>query len=179
MLLLLLQWHFKSHYAGVYCWIVLGKFWSLGRCLCLLQWGWNEMVFKVSSNPKYSMILWNEAFTKEEMNCIKIKLQSLFLPLWSFPEYDFPPMSGFSNWLKILKLKKSEGIFNHFTDCGLSEKYPWMFFLNLASFSHIQLKCPKLPYWYSQPAEKELGRKLERAWMKREREGRHLPQGAH
>lgn len=70
---------------------------------------------------------------------------SFFHSIWNF-WWQFPKCKWFFKWLKLVKCKKSEGILNNFTDCGLSEKYPWMFFLNLASFSRIQLKCPKLPF---------------------------------
>jgi len=32
--------------------------WSSGRCPCSWQGGWNQMIFKVLSNPNHSMILW-------------------------------------------------------------------------------------------------------------------------
>ena len=31
--------------------------WSSGRCPCSWQGGWNQMIFKVSSNPYHSMVL--------------------------------------------------------------------------------------------------------------------------
>jgi len=31
--------------------------WSSGRCPCSWQGGWNQMIFKVTSNPYHSMIL--------------------------------------------------------------------------------------------------------------------------
>ena len=39
-------------------WLLLWAPWSGGRCPCWWQGGWNQMIFKVSSNPNHSMILW-------------------------------------------------------------------------------------------------------------------------
>ena len=39
-------------------WMGLWATWSSGRCPCPWQGAWNEMIFKVSSNPNHSMILW-------------------------------------------------------------------------------------------------------------------------
>jgi len=39
-------------------WMELWATWSSGRCPCWWQWGWNQMSFKVPSNPYHSMILW-------------------------------------------------------------------------------------------------------------------------
>ena len=36
--------------------------WSSGRCPCSWQGGWNQMIFKVPSNPNHSMILWFYVF---------------------------------------------------------------------------------------------------------------------
>jgi len=33
-------------------------YWSSGRCPCLWQGGWNQMIFKVPSDPYHSMILY-------------------------------------------------------------------------------------------------------------------------
>ena len=32
--------------------------WCSGRCPCSWQGGWNQVIFKVPSNPNHSMILW-------------------------------------------------------------------------------------------------------------------------
>jgi len=34
-----------------------GATWSGGQCSCSWQGGWNQMIFKVPSNPNHSMIL--------------------------------------------------------------------------------------------------------------------------
>jgi len=39
-------------------WMELWATWSSGRCPCSWQGGWNKMIFKVTSNPYHSMILW-------------------------------------------------------------------------------------------------------------------------
>jgi len=39
-------------------WMELWAPWCGGRCPCWWQGGWNQMIFKVPSNPDHSMILW-------------------------------------------------------------------------------------------------------------------------
>ena len=39
-------------------WMELWTPWSGGRCPCSWQWGWNQEIFKVPSNPNHSMIQW-------------------------------------------------------------------------------------------------------------------------
>jgi len=39
-------------------WMGLWATWSSGRCPCWWQGGWNQMMFKIPSNPNHSMILW-------------------------------------------------------------------------------------------------------------------------
>ena len=42
--------------------------WSSGRCPCSWQGGWNQMIFKVTSNPYHSMILcWGRPLTSSEL----------------------------------------------------------------------------------------------------------------
>jgi len=38
-------------------WMGLRATWSSGKCPCSWQGGWNQMIFKVPSNPNHSMIL--------------------------------------------------------------------------------------------------------------------------
>jgi len=39
-------------------WMGLWATWSSGRCPCLKQGGWNQMILNVPSNPNHSMIPW-------------------------------------------------------------------------------------------------------------------------
>ena len=39
-------------------WMELWATWSSGRCPCSWQGGWNQMIFKVPSNPYHSMFLY-------------------------------------------------------------------------------------------------------------------------
>ena len=39
-------------------WMELWETWSSGRCPCSWQRGWNQMIFKIPSNPNHSMTLW-------------------------------------------------------------------------------------------------------------------------
>ena len=52
--------------------------WSSGRCPCSWQGGWNEMIFKVPSNPYHSMILWFYI-----ANYGQIRFLTWVLSLWS------------------------------------------------------------------------------------------------
>ena len=65
-------------------WMGLWAAWSSRRCPCSLQGGWNEMVYKVPSNPNHSIILWFKA-----QNAIIIT--------------DFQTQKSFSYSLRILR----------------------------------------------------------------------------
>ena len=54
--------------------------WSSERCPCSWQGGWNQMIFKVPSNPYYSMILW----LQDLLGC-----QCCHMPTFSYPQVQY------------------------------------------------------------------------------------------
>jgi len=61
-------------------WMELWATWSSGICPCSWQGDWNQMIFKVPSNPYHYMILWNK-IAKESNYGVLIKPSLQFILL--------------------------------------------------------------------------------------------------
>jgi len=62
-------------------WMGLWATWSSGGCPCSWQGGWNQMIFKVPSNPYHSMILKKAGIPASVLQGMFLLLKGLLLLL--------------------------------------------------------------------------------------------------